>query len=164
MIMAGAGTGAILSPASTDAINRAPASAYGEATGIIQTLRNFGSSLGLAVLGTVLILENRAKLETSLTNLGLPPARADAIADSVSQAGGGTAPSGVGEAAGRGAQRVLEAVRHDFAESTQTIFYVMAGLLVACYVVAHVGMPKGKPEPVEATPAGSPESTATAAT
>jgi hypothetical protein len=71
--------------------------------------------------------------------------------------------NGGGRLAGRGAQRVLEAVRHDFAESTQTIFYVMAGVLVACYVVAHLWLPKGGPE-IEASPAGSPESSASAAT
>jgi EmrB/QacA subfamily drug resistance transporter len=163
MVMAGAGTGAILGPASTDALNRAPSTSYGEATGILQTLRNFGSSLGLAVLGTILILENKANIESSLTGLGIPTERADAIADSLSQSGGGGGGAGFGEAAGRGAQRVLEAVRHDFAESTQVIFYVMAGALVACYLVAHLFLPKGKPA-VEASPAGSPESSASAAT
>jgi EmrB/QacA subfamily drug resistance transporter len=163
MVMAGAGTGAILGPASTDALNRAPSTSYGEATGILQTLRNYGASLGLAVLGTILILENKSKLETSLTGMGLPPERADSIADSISQAGAGTAPTGAG--GGGSAQRVLEAVQHDFAASTQVIFYVMAGVLVACYIVAHIGMPKGKPESLEASPAaGSPESSASAAT
>ena len=48
--MGGAGCGLILSPAATDAMNRVPDSAYGEVTGLTQTVRNFGSSLGLAVL------------------------------------------------------------------------------------------------------------------
>ena len=34
-----------------DAVNRAPSSSYSEVTGITQTARNFGASLGLAVLG-----------------------------------------------------------------------------------------------------------------
>ena len=52
IVIAGAGVGLVLSPANTDALNRVPGSRYGEATGITQTVRNFGSSLGLAVLGT----------------------------------------------------------------------------------------------------------------
>jgi len=159
MLMAGAGIGAILGPASTDALNRAPSTAYGEATGILQTLRNFGSSLGLALLGTVLILENKANIESSLTGLGLPQERADAIADSLSQSGGGSAAAGFGEAAGRGAQRVLEVVRHDFAESVQVVFYAMAGVMVVCYVVAHLGMPSGKLE--EGAPAPAEQATET---
>ncbi|MEZ5076857.1 MAG: MFS transporter [Solirubrobacterales bacterium] len=60
IVVAGAGCGLVLAPANTDALNRVPASRYGEATGITQTVRNFGSSLGLAVLGSVLILKTGA--------------------------------------------------------------------------------------------------------
>jgi EmrB/QacA subfamily drug resistance transporter len=152
IVMTGAGFGLVLGPASTDALNRAPSTAYGEATGILQTLRNFGSSLGLAVLGTVLILQNESKIESSLTGMGISPERADAIADSLSQSGGGAASGGFGEAAGRNARRVFEAVQHDFAESIQVVFYCMAGVLVACYVVAHLGMPRDKVEAVTPAP------------
>ncbi len=47
--------GLIIGPASTDAINRAQKESYGEVTGIAQTVRYYGSSVGLAVLGTILI-------------------------------------------------------------------------------------------------------------
>jgi hypothetical protein len=40
----------LLGQASTDAVNRASRLAYGEATGITQTVRNFAASLGIAVL------------------------------------------------------------------------------------------------------------------
>src|SRR5690349_17115058 len=63
--MSGAGVGLVLSPANTDALNRVSKDRYGEATGITQTVRNFGSSLGLAVLGSILILENRNNLEST---------------------------------------------------------------------------------------------------
>ena len=45
----------MLGTASTDAVNRAPRASYSEVTGITQTARNFGASLGLAVLGAILI-------------------------------------------------------------------------------------------------------------
>jgi MFS family permease len=67
IVLAGAGVGLVLSPANTDALNRVPANRYGEATGITQTVRNFGSSLGMAVLGTVLILQNKSNLESTAT-------------------------------------------------------------------------------------------------
>ena len=54
MVIAGAGIGLLLGPASTDATNRAINASYGEVTGITQTVRNYGSALGLAVLGTLL--------------------------------------------------------------------------------------------------------------
>jgi Major Facilitator Superfamily len=75
IVLAGAGAGLVLGPANTDAINRAPRTSYGEATGITQTVRNFGSSLGLAVMGSVLILENKANLEDSFVRLNIPRGR-----------------------------------------------------------------------------------------
>ncbi len=55
IVLAGAGMGMMLGPASTDAVNRASSLSYGEATGITQTVRNYTSSLGLAILGTILV-------------------------------------------------------------------------------------------------------------
>ena len=80
------GTGAeviSVGPANTDAINRAPRTSYGEATGITQTVRNFGGSLGLAVLGTVLINRNTSEIESSLADQGIPTSQADRIADAI---------------------------------------------------------------------------------
>jgi MFS family permease len=71
----------------------ATASALCGATGITQTVRNFGSSLSLTVLGTVLIPENKANLESTLGAQGLPKSKTDQIADSVNQAGGGESAS-----------------------------------------------------------------------
>ena len=47
----------MLGPASTDAVNRASRLSYGEATGITQTVRNYAASLGLAILGTILVTD-----------------------------------------------------------------------------------------------------------
>src|SRR5690606_1038573 len=80
IVIAGAGMGLMLGPSNTDAINRAPRTSYGEATGITQTVRNYGSSLGMAVLGTVLINTNISKVETTLDAAGLPKDQADQIA------------------------------------------------------------------------------------
>ncbi len=152
IVMSGAGIGLIVGPASTDALNRAPRTSYGEATGILQKVLNFASSVGLAILGTVLILENKSNIESSLSGLGLPKERADAIAHSLSQSGGGHPSGGFTESAGRGARRVFEAVQNDFAESMQVVFYAMAGVLVVCYIVAHLGMPRDKVEKVVSSP------------
>jgi len=63
VILAGFGLGMVVVAANTDAINRAPAASYGEATGITQTVRNYGASLGLAILGTILITQNRVNIQ-----------------------------------------------------------------------------------------------------
>ena len=51
-----------------------------------------------------------------------------------------------GEATGRAAQRAFEAVQHDFALSTRTVFHVMSGVLVPAFIVAHLAMPAGRVE------------------
>src|SRR5208282_6013490 len=90
IILAGAGMGFMLGPSSTDAVNRASRLSYGEATGITQTVRNYAASLGLAVLGTILVSQFRSRVTTSLVGLGLSRARAAAEASAISQSQGGS--------------------------------------------------------------------------
>ncbi len=145
IVIAGAGCGLILAPANTDALNRVPADRYGEATGITQTVRNFGSSIGMAVLGTILILENKANLEATAANHGVSKGVADEIADSISQGSGASeAPQQVSGAIGK----VVDSIPHDFALATQTVFYAMAGVMAVAFVVALASMPAGKVEQV----------------
>lgn len=136
IVMAGAGIGLILGPVSTDAVNRAPNTSYGEATGITQTVRNFGASLGLAVLGSILITQNRVNLEGVL-----PKQEADAVANAISQGGG----------SGSGATppaNIMNDVANAFAQSTQTLFYIMAGVMAVCFLIALRWAPAGKMEEV----------------
>ncbi len=147
IVLTGIGIGLVLSPASTDAINRAPDTSYGEATGITQTVRNFGASLGLAVLGGILVSQNRSNMESSFAELGLPAAQADRVAQSLAGSGGGDSSSMIAHAGGR-AQELFKAVQMDFAMSTRTVFYVMAGVMAVSFVVALIASPPGKMETV----------------
>jgi len=145
IVIAGAGVGLVLSPANTDALNRVPASRYGEATGITQTVRNFGSSLGLAVLGSILILQNKSNLESTAAEHGVPKGTADQIADTISQGAGGGAeqiPAHVNPMV----QKVFDSIPHDFALASQTVFYGMAAVMAVAFVVALAAMPGGKVE------------------
>jgi MFS family permease len=89
IVMAGAGMGLMLGQANTDAINRASQYSYGEATGITQTVRNYGASLGFAILGTLLITRFRSAITSSLTVRGLPGPAASAQAAQIAQLRGG---------------------------------------------------------------------------
>jgi EmrB/QacA subfamily drug resistance transporter len=144
IVIAGAGVGLVLAPANTDALNRVPASRYGEATGITQTVRNFGSSLGLAVLGSVLILQNKSNVEATAADHGVPKQTADEIADAISQ-GTAAGSEGAQQVTGNVAQ-VVESIPHDFALATQTVFYAFAGVMAVAFVVALATMPRGKVE------------------
>jgi EmrB/QacA subfamily drug resistance transporter len=148
IVLAGAGIGLILGPSATDAVNRAPRTSYGEVTGVTQTSRNFGASVGLAVLGTILILQNKSHIESTLEAAGLPAGRAERVADAISHAGEGSSTS-FGERAGAGARRVFEAVQHDLALSTRFVFYVMAGVMLIAFVLTLIAMPAGRVEAVD---------------
>ena len=148
IVLAGAGVGLVLSPANTDALNRVPGSRYGEATGITQTVRNFGASLGMAILGSILISENRSNLESTLGAEGLPKSVADEVADSISN--GAAASSNGTEQASQTSQQVLEKINHaipqDFAMASRTVFYAMAVTMALAFVVSLAKMPGGKVE------------------
>src|SRR5215471_18258490 len=89
VVLAGAGLGLMVGPASTDAINRASRLAYGEATGITQTIRNYAASLGLAILGSIQVSQMRTHVRSSLIGQGVPPAQATTQASDIAHAKGG---------------------------------------------------------------------------
>jgi EmrB/QacA subfamily drug resistance transporter len=162
MVMAGAGVGLILGPVSTDAINRAPNTSYGEATGITQTVRYFAAALGLAVLGTILTTRTRINVEDKLEAgpLNLSRAESDEIAHSLTQSGGGDSGAMAGHAGGAIDAQIFSDIQHAFAQSTQTVFYVMAAVFAVAYVVAHLWMVSGKmveviDDPDDETPVAS---------
>jgi EmrB/QacA subfamily drug resistance transporter len=146
VIIAGAGMGLMLGPASTDAVNRASRLSYGEATGITQTVRNYAASLGLAILGTILVSQLRSRVTTSLVAQGLPRGRASLEASRISQS----------QDASASVTRIPHFIRLDFAYASREVFYLMAGIMAVAAVVALVGLQAGvQDDPDEG--AGSPE-------
>ena len=145
IVMAGAGIGLALTPVSTDAINRAPRGSYGEVTGITQTVRYFASSLGLAVLGSILISENRTNIGASLAHDAIPRAEGAHLAAAFSS---GAGPGSVRIGAGINGQQLFETIQHDVALSTRTVFLVMAGVMGFCTIVAARRLERGVPAEV----------------
>ncbi len=145
IILAGAGMGFMLGPASTDAVNRASRLSYGEATGITQTVWNYAASLGLAILGTILVTEMRSRVTTSLTSPGTPSARASAEVASLSWSRAGT-----GSIAS-----IPHFFRLDFANATRNVLYVMAGIMAVAAIVALAGLRGGAQPEAAAVAAGT---------
>ncbi|WP_053226416.1 MFS transporter [Solirubrobacter soli] len=133
--IAGGGIGLMLTPASTDALNRASNAAYSEVTGITQTARNFGASLGLAVLGAILVTQTDANVTRALTADGVPADVAHRVASSFGS---------VAAHAGGQPSALVHDVQLAFAHSTQTVFYVMAGVMTATFLLSLVWVPRVK--------------------
>jgi EmrB/QacA subfamily drug resistance transporter len=53
MLITGAGFGLAFSPLNADALNRLPDEMRGQGSGVIQTFRNFGSAVGMAIMGAI---------------------------------------------------------------------------------------------------------------
>jgi EmrB/QacA subfamily drug resistance transporter len=153
IVIAGAGMGIMLGPSNTDAINRAPRTSYGEATGITQTVRNYGSSLGMAVLGTLLININVSKVESTLEGAGLPKDQADQIAHAASHGGGGDSAS-FAQNGGAQAQHIFDQIQVDFAESSRVIFLIMSGVMAAAALIALFGLKMGRQQLDDGSDAG----------
>jgi EmrB/QacA subfamily drug resistance transporter len=137
IIMAGAGMGLMLGQANTDAINRASRLSYGEATGITQTVRNYGASLGFAILGTVLISQFRQHITSSLVAQGVPAPAAAATAARTAQLQGGSG-------SGNGAASIPQFIRADFASATREVLIGMGIIMAVAAVAALAGLRWGR--------------------
>jgi EmrB/QacA subfamily drug resistance transporter len=140
VVIAGAGMGFMLGPASTDAVNHAGRLSYGEATGITQTVRNYAASLGLAILGTILVNRTHSEVTKSLISQGVPKNRAGALASHFSQSQSAGHPG-----------LIPHYFRLDFAYASQTVIYIMCGVMAAAALVAFVGLRSGLQEDTGAT-------------
>jgi EmrB/QacA subfamily drug resistance transporter len=134
VVVAGFGMGLLIGPANTDAVNRASSLSYGEATGITQTIRNYGASIGLAALGTVLLFNFRSHLTSSLQARHVPNAAAVAASQAQSRGSSGSVSS------------IPHFVSLDFAHATSTVLYVMCGIMAFTGVVALFGLERGRQE------------------
>ncbi|HTA36753.1 MAG TPA: MFS transporter, partial [Solirubrobacteraceae bacterium] len=161
LAIAGLGVGLVLGPVSTDALNRAARATYGAVTGLTQTVRNFGGSLGLAVLGSILITETISHVRDGLTSHGVPKAEAERIAHSVSSASSG---GGSSESSRHAASNMItHQVQLGFAHATQIVVYGMAGAMALAFIVAVRAMPGGRAGEAVETSDGQTESSSAAA-
>jgi EmrB/QacA subfamily drug resistance transporter len=144
-LVTGFGLGLVMSVINTDALNRVPDEARGEASGIVQTVRNFGSAVGVAVLGTVVLTVQTSKTQSALEGAGVPSGRAHDIASSLLSHGAGGAHGGSGPVA----QAIGHSLAVDFASAIQAAFYVGAGIMVVAFVLAQVLLPAGRQAGIE---------------
>jgi len=126
-------------------------------------VRNYGAAIGLAVMGTVLLTTSHARIETSLEAMGVPAAQAEAVAESLSQSGGGDSSTMSAHVSPQQEQQLFEAVQGDFAESTQLSSTAWPASWAVALVIAAVALQKGRQEGVVesltdevASPAASP--------
>ena len=110
-------------------------------------MRNYAASLGLAILGTVLVTEMRSHLTASLSAQGVPPGPAASEAARLAQSQGGS----------RSIASIPHFYRLDFAYATRSVLYGMALVMAVAALAALFGLRPGlqeEPGPDGVAPVG----------
>ena len=85
--LAGIGFGLVLSPLTAAVLSATPRERAGLGSSVNTTSRQVGSSLGVAVLGTVVLQQFSSNIVSQLTQAGVPARLGTAIADKIAAAG-----------------------------------------------------------------------------
>ena len=126
-IAMGVGIGMVMSPTNTDALNAAPPKDRGEASGVIQTLRQIGGSVGLALMGTVVSSVQQDHIDAFVNaNPGVSPAAIERV---LSESGGGAGKAGV-------SPTVLDAAQDALTAATSSSYYLAAAVMALAGVAA----------------------------
>ena len=145
LLVFGVGQGMVFAPCMAAAMGAAPSEKSGAASGTINTLRQTGLALGIAVLGTVLSSSFSRGLRVRVSGLGLSPDQVKAAASSTGEAFklANTLPGGVGAG-------LADAARAAYVHAGVVTMLVTAaagvvGLVVnQRFVPPHVTMPIGE--------------------
>jgi EmrB/QacA subfamily drug resistance transporter len=131
----GVGIGLIMGPANTDGMNAAARDLRGQASGVIQTVRQIGGTVGLAIMGTVVASVKNSNLETSLSAEGATSAQIHQIEAVLSQSPA-EQQAAVQSIPGGKQELVLEAVQDATVSGISWSYYVGGAVLVLASVVA----------------------------
>ncbi|GGM86657.1 MFS transporter [Terrabacter tumescens] len=104
-----------------------PVERSGEGSGLQSTARQVGSALGIAILGTVLFTTAGARLDSGLTDLGVPEAARTGIVNAVVESAGGAIPALAKDPRTAAAAPVAEQA---FSDATRFAAFTAAGFLV----------------------------------
>jgi EmrB/QacA subfamily drug resistance transporter len=134
LLVAGAGVGFMFSAASTDAVNRAIGTSYGEVSAVTQTMKNFGGAIGLAVLATFVTNQLTTNLVSSFTAIGGTADQAQQAVNSIT--GADASGSGLSSLPSAVQAQILQAVQADYANAVQWAFFGMAAAMFVLLILA----------------------------
>jgi len=126
----GIGIGMIMSPTNTDALNAAQPKDRGEASGVIQTLRQVGGAIGLAVMGTIVTNVQSDHIQSFIA---ANPSQAPEMEKVLAQPGGTADVASAGVSAS-----VVDAVHDAVTVATSSSYYVAGAALALAGVVAFI--------------------------
>jgi MFS transporter, DHA2 family, multidrug resistance protein len=135
----GLGLGLAMPQTMNAALSALSAERSGSGSALISALRQVGATIGVAVLGTVLVSVYRDHLVTT----GLPAAAAATAKSGVV--------AGVGVAHAVGSAALLESARTAFVHGLDTMLWVCGGIAVASAILALIFLPR-RPDGITGAP------------
>jgi EmrB/QacA subfamily drug resistance transporter len=134
-VLIGIGVGVVMSPTNTDAMSSAPMNLRGQASGTIQTVRQVGGTVGIALLGTLVATIQDRRLSDLLLGLGESEAaveRSERILaeDPAAQAElvKGASPAEV--------QAILDSARDSMVDGVAAAYWASGGAMLLASLVA----------------------------
>ncbi len=147
----GVGVGLATAQLTNVALAQVPRNRSGQASGIQSTLRQVGSALGTAILGTALSIAITSHTTSSLKGAGVPSAQASKIADSVQSSAGTVLPALRRAPTTAPLSGVLDS---SFADATRTV-----GIIAAAFVLMGLVTSLLIPRSTDAAADGEPTTT-----
>lgn len=131
----GVGLAFVMGQANTDALNAAPRQMRGQASGVVQTSRQIGSTLGIAIIGTVVAHVQQSQITDVIASRRLQGADVGQLERAVTDSGGATGGSDAATSAGIPAT-VIRALHEAVTSAISSGYWLAASLLVVTAVVA----------------------------
>ena len=138
LVVAGAGFGLALVPATAAVLGAFPAERSGIAASTINTSRQIGAVAGVAVLGSLINAHLTVDLRTRLVGLGVPPVFQSLVINAIK---GGSVPSGTSKNSatatyGGIVQQVFDAAYASFRSGLTVCLYLAAGLIALAAIIS----------------------------
>ena len=132
MLILGTGIGFVMSPVNTDSMSRVPPAQRGQVSGLVQTLRQIGGSLGVAVVGSAILLSHDGAIEQRVQQV-LPQEQRAAACELLQQASKGN-PAAIAELANNSQLQIIE--REVLSHSVATGWWLCTAALAGAFIAA----------------------------
>ncbi|MCH0558445.1 MFS transporter [Streptomyces sp. MUM 16J] len=154
MVAMGIGMGFAMAPATEAVTSALPREKQGVASALNDVTREFGTALGVAMLGALLSAGYRTSVDDKLHDL--PAGTADTAREGIANA------LEAAKGAGAHSHQVVHVARQSFVDGWQQAMWAGAAVMAALFLFVLARGPKNRPAPRENRPAPRAEDTETA--
>jgi hypothetical protein len=134
-IVSGIGLALVMSPSNTNAMNAAPSELRGQASGVVQTVRQVGGTVGLAIMGTIVATVQHDRLRDFLLGIGEPASQVSKLEGVLAQETETkqSVAAGIPQAE---QQQLLHGARDAITDGISVAYWVCGGVIVAAAIAA----------------------------